>query len=111
MCKHLFRHGLAVLLGIGMLAGTSAAAVSAEQPSPPQAGFLDTEAAVWFPDLSVARDLTMSQSPVQSFNAIDVTQTHEQALIPLPAAAWTGMAGLGALGVLGQRRLLRSLAR
>ena len=67
----------------------------------------------WFPTLSEA-DLTLTPSPVRpvTFQANDAaaldaaTTGDHQAVIPLPSALWTGMAGLSALATIGWRKAI-----
>jgi hypothetical protein len=70
------------------------------------------ESPAWFPE-SADLDLTI-RPPVQLAQvAAEPTDglPREQALIPLPPAAWTGLAGLAVLAVPGCRRILERIVR
>jgi hypothetical protein len=69
----------------------------------------------WFPALQEQPDLTLTPSPVQPVNlsaagTTAMRETHavtnEHAVIPLPPAAWTGLAGLASLAVIHGRKAI-----
>jgi len=90
------------------------------------ADWLDNESMAWFPAIEeegVARDadddspaahlLTLAPSPMRTPGLTKqmVAQQpeiipHEHAVIPLPSAAWTGLAGLASLATIGGRKAL-----
>jgi hypothetical protein len=75
------------------------------------------EPPAWFPELNdSAIDLTLSPSPMQtagySADAMAAQAAavipNEHTVIPLPAAAWTGLAGLASLATIrGRKALIR----
>jgi hypothetical protein len=61
----------------------------------------------WFPEFG-DRDLSLDGPPIGlAGNSASMVVVKEQALIPLPSAAWTGFAGLAAVGVAGCFRNFR----
>lgn len=55
--------------------------------------------------------LSSAVTPASTARAIDALNNKEATIIPLPPAAWTGLAGLVSLGLIrGRRKLLRFLS-
>ncbi|MEA2734935.1 MAG: hypothetical protein QOE14_1386 [Humisphaera sp.] len=68
------------------------------------------ETPAWFPEFD-ADALTLTPPPIQttSFQTDDAAHlviTNEHAVIPLPPAAWTGLAGLASLATIGGRKAI-----
>lgn len=74
----------------------------------------DEQPLAWYPPLAEeegAIDLTLSGSPVQVTTVSPVSGatgviTNEHAVIPLPPAAWTGLAGLASLATIRGRKAI-----
>lgn len=72
-------------------------------------------ALAWYPPFAEGAaadtlDLTLSASPMQSTAispaAVQGAITNEHTVIPLPPAAWTGLAGLASLATIGGRKAI-----
>ena len=63
----------------------------------------------WYPETSL--DLTLRPPPVQLVGTTASAKAAEEAIIPLPPAAWSGLAGLGLMSLPGFRRVLHRLVR
>lgn len=85
---------------------------AAEVPADFNLNAIDTteESVAWFPDR--AGD-SAGRPPAQrdALEVSDPSAARDPALIPLPPAAWTGMAGLIALTLPGIRRYLLHIVR
>ena len=63
----------------------------------------------WFPDPG-DRELSLTPPPVRlAGDAPSAVVVKEQAVIPLPPAAWTGMAALSVIAVVGKLKNFRRL--
>ena len=83
-------------------------AAALSMPVPPA---LDSQP-FWFPGVDVD-DVNLTSVPVRSQDGdgagVILSGTQQHPLIPLPASAWTGMAGLLALGAIKVMRNFRKL--
>ena len=78
-------------------------AVATEEVAAPE------QASTQYPDFE-GLDLSLAPAPIRPMSdfTVDVAAlTKEQALIPLPPAAWTGLSGLAAAGLIGSFRTVR----
>lgn len=103
------RTTLRLALVMGLMWGLASTAGAAEMPA--DFAIETTEEAIaWFPERSDISAVRPPAQPETSFTG-DSTSAREAALIPLPPAAWTGLAGLVALTIPGMRRYLLHVIR
>ena len=95
---------------MGLVWGLASSARAAELPIDLA---IDTgeEAVAWFPERS-SDPVSRPPAEPRPLSAGDIgAAAREPALIPLPPAAWTGLAGLVALTIPGMRRYLLHVIR
>lgn len=110
---------LALAVGAAPLSATAStqspngfAATPAEVPGGAAGGFMDGFRSVDAYEPLHFPDLTQSGTPLTSPFARpvalpEIPTAQEQALIPLPPAAWSGLIGLALVGLIGSRKLVR----
>ena len=109
---HLGRSVFPALVTVALIGASIAPARAADLAADLNLDATDEQAIAWFPE-SGGLDLTLRPpvhlaaaptAPIQDARA-------EQALIPLPPAAWTGLAALAALTLPTCRRMLYRIVR
>jgi hypothetical protein len=96
---------LAVVLSALLLPMTSVRAAAVEANFAAIEEVASADEPEWFPALAAEPDLTLAQPPVKLTTIqSDLTGHGHNTLIPLPPAAWTGLAGLGTLAAIGWRK-------
>lgn len=86
--------------------------LGAELPAELNLNTVDTteESVAWFPDRA-SDSASRPPAQLEASAVSDQSAARDPALIPLPPAAWTGMAGLVALAFPGMRRYLLHIVR